>query len=283
MTSALGHGLGGHADRPVVMRERDGMQVIVKAYLAADGARVFDEHCRLWASPLGARRRTPGIPEPLGWDPATRELTMEAVNGAPLGTRSSLGQAPSEIPSTARLLADLHSCGVVPQRRRAASRIVASLSRKADDLRDDPNAQAFRGVVEHLARMLDDGTITAAEQCVPTHGDWSPRNVLMGATGVRMIDLDRLQFAGAGRDVTYWGAWAWVTQLLAGGAPDWGLATAYEAEYLRRRPDARAELAATRGFHRAAGLLRIAHGWSVLAHRLDLRRTVIAEARRQAH
>lgn len=276
-----GAGFGGHADRPVARETRDGVPVIVKAYLQADGARVFDEHRRLWASPLGARRRTPGVPEPLGFDPHTRRLTMELINGVALGTRGGLGDAPMQVVATARLLADLHSCAVALRRRRPASRIVSSLGRKADDLRDDPLATEFADVVAQLARRARADRLDEIEHLVPSHGDWSPRNVVLGATGVRMIDLDRLQAAGAGRDVTYWGAWAWATLLLAGETPSWSLANDYEAAYLSMRPEARGELGASRGFHRAAGLLRIAHGWSALARRPDLRRLVVVEARRQ--
>lgn len=266
-------GLGGHADRPV-RREGD---VVVKTYHRADGALIHAEHRLLWDSPFGAARTPPGVPEPLSWDPVRRELRMEAVGGAALGARGDLGGAPARAAEAARLLAGLHDSGVRPGRRRGAAAVMRSLERKTAEM-DGPAAAAFAGAVALAARTAERRDVTRRERPVATHGDWSPRNVLTAPDGLRVIDLDRLQSAGAGRDLAYWGAWCWVTILLRGEEPTWDLAAAYEREYLRARPSAGAEIAATLPFHRAAALLRIAHGWSALRARPEVMRAVIAEA-----
>ena len=194
---------------------------------------------------------------------------------APAPVRATL--APARAAEAARLLADLHASGVRPARRRGAAGVLRSLERKAAEMDGDAGA-AFADAVARVGRLADRCAVAGAERPVATHGDWSPRNVLDAPGGLRVIDLDRLQHAGAGRDLAYWGAWAWVTLLLRGDPPSWSLAAEYEQAYLRARPSARAELAATLPFHRAAGLLRIAHGWSALRARPGVMRAVIAEA-----
>ena len=266
--------LGGHPDRPV-RREGD---AVVKTYHAADGGRIFAEHRMLWDSTLGPRRRPPGVPEPYSWDAQRRELSMEVVPGEPLGGRGDLGRSLARAREAATLLADLHGCGVRPARRRGASAVLRSLARKADDLGGGPASREFARAVARAARMADERDVAGAERLVPTHGDWSPRNVMAGPTGLRMIDFDRLQLAGAGRDLAYWGAWAWATLALRGDEPSWTPAESYEAAYLRARPGARAEVSTTLHFNRTAALLRIAHGWSALRGRPGLMRAVIAEA-----
>jgi Ser/Thr protein kinase RdoA (MazF antagonist) len=275
--------LGGHVDRPVVRRRRSGRLVAVKCYRQADGAQVHAEHQLLWASPLGEDRDPPGVPEPLGWNPIRRELSMEYVPGPALGARGDLGTSALHLDQTARLLADLHACGVKPRRRRTAERVLRSLRRKADDLDGGPAERAaYLGVVDLLGALAQRRRLSAVEREVASHGDFSPRNVLVSPDGVRMIDFDRLQLAGAGRDVAYWGAWAWATPLLGGGSGDWTVGNDFTAAYLVHRPVAADELAHSGAFHRAAALLRIAHGWSALARRPGVRAAVVAEAARLA-
>ena len=78
-----------------------------------------------------------------------------------------------------------------------------------------------------------------------------------------MIDLDRLQLADPARDVAYYGAWLFVTQLTLGKPASWALGEELAAAYARARPDS--ILAPTMAFHRVAALIRIVHGWSALA------------------
>lgn len=272
--------LGRHHDRPVRRDRLGGQPVAVKRYLAADGARIFAEHAALWRSPLGAVRTPPGLARPLEWRPGPRELVSEWVDGAALGQRGDLGRTEQCVDESARLLADLHASGVVPRRRRGAVRLARSLKRKHAELARAPVGAPFGEVVALLEAAAPD--VAIRESSVVTHGDWSPRNVLVSPTGLRMIDFDRLQLAGVARDVEYWGAWGWATLLLAGYAPRWDLAERYRAAYLEYRPHVGAELAATGSFHRAAALLRIAHGWSALRGAPDVQARVVAAARAAA-
>jgi aminoglycoside phosphotransferase len=272
--------IGVHTDRPVRMERRDGRTVVVKRYLEADGARIFDDHHRLWAA-LGTGRSTV-IPEPFSWDDHSRELTMEAVAGEPVGARGDLGRAAELAAPIAALIADVHRSSVVVNRRRDARRVVASLHRKSADMRGTIDERRYRRAVELLDDPIVIRRVTRAEQLVLSHGDWSPRNVLADGNVVRIVDFDRLQMAGAAHDVAYWGAWCWATELTAGGRPNWTMCGDFMAAYGTVRPDAFQEVVDTLWFHRAAALLRIAHGWSVLQAAPLMRRMVIAEAVRWA-
>lgn len=276
--------IGSHADRPVQVASRDGRDVVVKRYLRADGERIWTEHCAVWQSRFGAGRRpVPGLPEPMAWRAADRELVMELVPGQPVGARGDLGRSVELCEPIACLLADFHSSEVLVARRRDARRIVRSLHRKASELAADPVGGAYGRAV----RLLDDRVVLSRvarhEQLVVTHGDWSPRNVLAEPDGsVRLIDLDRLQMAGPAHDVAYWGAWCWATELMAGQQPAWEHCSNFTGRYVEQRPEARQQLADTMWFHRAAALLRIAHGWSALATMPERRSEVVREASRWA-
>lgn len=258
----------GHDDR-IVHRVRIGtVEVIRKRYAIADAAQVHASMVALWASPFGATRTTPGMPEPLGLSDDGTTIDMELLDGPMLGTRGDTGLLPELVDEVALLLADLHRSGVVVPQLRSAPRLVASLERK------------FRGdrhpVLDALAAAVPDH-----EQLAVAHGDCSPRNVVVTARGPVLIDFDRLQMAGAGRDVQYMAAWAWVTDVLAGRtsvSAGWDLGDRFEAAYAAHRPEARAELDATRRFHRASGLVRIAMSWSSLKRDAAARERVIQEA-----
>lgn len=268
----MGGGLvaAGHADRPVRETVLDGRAVVVKDYLLGGASQVAEAMRALWASPFGASRRPPGLPEPIGL--VGGSLIMERIAGTPVGSRGSLGETARVADSAAALLADLHASDVRLPRRRTVAHVVRSVGRKAADLADTPVGPAFADAAGRLARQAP-----RCEELVPSHGDFSPRNVLMAAGGLRLIDYDRLQLAAPARDVAYWGAWAWATERLARAEPSWELGErfvdAYGAAAGRLALDER-QLA----FHRAAGLLRIAHGWSGLRRRPELACQIVAEA-----
>jgi aminoglycoside phosphotransferase (APT) family kinase protein len=264
----------GHDDRLVQRCEIDGVAVIRKRYLHADAAAVFTAMAALWSSPFGAGRTPPGMPEPLRLHDDRGGMDMSVVDGPMLGARGDLGALPAHVDELARLLADLHTSGVTVPRRRTAARLVASLERKFEGGRHD--------VLDHLALrapLLD-------EALVVSHGDFSPRNVVVTPMGLRLIDFDRLQMAGAGRDVQYLAAWAWVTDVVSCRAPRdraWTVGDHFQVAYAARRPEVADELMAGRAFHRASSLVRIAMSWSSLRHDSAATEVVLAEAMRQLH
>lgn len=242
----------GHLDRLVVRTERNGRPVIRKQYRDDSGAGIYAAMRALWTSPFGATRATPGLPEPIAYDTATRTLDMGVVDGPALGERGHVGDLPARLDDVASLLADLHTSGVAVERRRTPAKLVRSLQRK---LPDD-----HRSLIPRIEVRAPVG-----ELLVPNHGDFSPRNVLLTPTGPALIDFDRIQMAGPGRDVQYTAAWCWVTSVMNGSrSPEraWDLGDAFEAAYLEVRPRAAKDIHGGRVFHRACGLVRIATEWS---------------------
>ena len=261
-----------HGDRPVFAVDTPVGRVVVKRYADDRGAGVFATMTALWSSPFGAGRRPAGLPEPLRYVSGERLLVMEHVEGPAAGARGDLGATARVTEEAAGLLAELHGSGVVPTRARDWPRLLRSLARKAAVMHE-PVGVAFARVLADLTALpVPDGALVCA------HGDFSPRNLLCSPTGLRLIDFDRAQAADPLRDVAYWGCWAWTTLLLAGSRPSWEIGEAFLDAYAGHRSvgPVRARLAA----HRAAGLLRIAHGWSALRTRPDVALEVVEEARR---
>ncbi|MEZ5216967.1 MAG: phosphotransferase [Ilumatobacteraceae bacterium] len=264
----------GHDDRPVAVVDTAGGTVIAKHYRTADAGAIWQLHLDLWNSSFGARRDPPGIPQPLSFDPSRSLVTMEHVGGRPVGRRGDLGDTVAVARPAARLLADLHRSRIAPTTCRTNRSIVRSVHRKAFEF-DDPmlGDLAYRAARRMTAMRLED------EHLVPSHGDFSPRNVLAGPDGLRLIDLDRMQLAPRGRDLAYWGAWAWATELQIGRAsPDWSIGDRFITEYSLVCPSVLRELDRSLGFHRAAALIRIAHGWTALRPRPDLVEAILCEA-----
>lgn len=264
----------GHDDRLVVRAVDGGREVIRKRYRDDAGAAVHAAMSALWRSPFGeSRQPCPGLPEPLGYGAADRTLTMAVAPGAALGRRGHLDRTEASLADVARLLADLHGSGVEVPRRRDSRKLLRSLERKL--------AGRETGLLPRLAALAP-----ADEPLYPSHGDFSPRNVLLGPAGPALIDFDRIQMAGAGRDVQYLAAWCWVTQAVAAGrrpsASFWDVGDRFEAAYLACRPETTAAVVAGRTFHRVSGLVRIATEWSSMRHDADANRLVLDEAWRFA-
>ncbi len=256
----------GHRDRSVSIEQCDGRDAVVKTYLHADAAAIFAGMTDLWASPFG--RVHHHMPEPLSL--AGPRLTMTFVAGTPVGARGDLGSVSPRMEDIAQLLVRLHRSEVEVPRQRHAHRLIRSLRRKTADA-VPALGRPFAEAVERVDASRPD-----EEHLVVSHGDFSPRNVLEAADRLVLIDFDRLQMAGPGRDVGYLGAWCWATIAQHDGVGRWELGDAFAGSY-RRHGGLEITGTAMR-FHRACGLLRIAQSWSALADHPDLALRIIDEA-----
>lgn len=270
----------GHADRPVRVDRRGGDTVLVKRYVAGGAEAVHSAMCALWASPFGRSRRPPGLPRPRGVDPVRGEVEMQFLTGDLIGRRGDPGLSVGLTPDVGRLLLDLHRSGVRVDRRRDPAALVRSGRRKVDEL---TRAAGPRSAVPALARQVVEGLAAAigpTGRLVVSHGDFSPRNVLLTASGLVLIDFDRLQMAEPARDISYWGAWHWVTGLSSGHLPTWQVGDDLAESYLRSSSGPRDDVSPSWTFYRVSALLRIVHGWSSLQSAPDLTTKVLREALR---
>ena len=254
----------GRPDRATLaLVTRAGLPVVAKLYSSGGGATTYANMQELWRSSFGERRRPPGLPQPIEYLPDVGAVIMERLPGRPF---VELGASGTDVVDKAiGLLASLHGCEAQPSTQRTVRRIVRSVCRKAETVGQvAPRfADSFREVAEAL-----EGAEVEEPELVPCHGDFSPRNVLVGADRLALIDWDRLQRADPARDLAYFGAWCWTWALRQGRPASWSMLDRVVARYESLRPGASIE--ARLGFHVAAGLMRIAQGlvtlWSDDAH-----------------
>ena len=101
--------------RPARIEQRDGSTVIVKGYPRTEGAAVHAAMTALWASSLGrGRAGGPGMPQPLGFDEYTGELTTAWVPGTPLGEPGRVDGAISRAVEVGQQVSDQHGAGDSP-------------------------------------------------------------------------------------------------------------------------------------------------------------------------
>ena len=231
-------------------RTQQGTLVVAK-FCPERGAQTFENMQKLWASTFGERRQPAGLPKPLDYLPEPGVLISEYVEGRPLSETGRLSE--SHARGAVELLASLHGSDVQPPSRRSSRGIVRSARRKADRVAE--LAPQYADAVRSLADALEARRARDTEM-VPSHGDFSMRNVLAGPQRLVLIDWERLQRADPMRDIVYFGISTWLPRLRRGRLPDRSLLKQVLAHYRTLRPGA--DLKRQTGFHLAAGLLRIA-------------------------
>lgn len=248
------HFATGRPDRPTLaLVSRSGARAIGKLYPFGGGEEALCNMTEVWASSFGARRQPPGLPRPLDYLPEASVLVMERLEGRPL---AELGFAEDrELRRSMMLLADLHESDARPERNRGPKAILRSLERKVNRVAEI--APKFTGPIREVVEALA-SRLPPRAPLVPSHGDFSPRNVLVAPGRFALIDWDRFQWADPARDVAYAGVWCWARALRDGSEGDAAVLDAAAESYERERPGA--ITAASLRFHAAAGLVRIAHG-----------------------
>jgi hypothetical protein len=201
------------------------------------------------------------MPEPLGYDVRTGELTTAWVPGTPLADLDTTGTHSTRSVEVGTLLADLHGSGVVVDRVRDRPTLAREVRGQVADVAADPGTlgpvlDAFIEASSAIDRawQLDE----APRRHVLSHGHFSPRTVLVNHRGLVLVDYDHLQMAEMERDLALWAAWVWVATG-ARGLPDTtallgDIVTGYAAT-ARRVPAERAALEV----HLAVALVGVAH------------------------
>jgi len=243
----------GRPDRATLpLVTRTGTPVVGKLYPSDGGEAAYANMQQLWHSSFGAGRRPPGLPQPLDYLLDVGVLIMERIEGRLLMEFDALDE--DSLNEAVRLVAALHECQIHPRRRRDARRIVQRLRRNVESIA--PLAPEYTGYLEAVVEALEAAQVEDLE-LVPCHGDFSPRNVLVGPERVVLIDWDRFQRADPTHDITHMGTWCWVWALRQRRPPDWTVLHHVIEQYSALRP--RALTATHLRFHIAAGLLRSAH------------------------
>ena len=240
----------GRPDHVTVPMVKDGARVVAK-FSRERGARAFDNMRKLWASSFGERRGQPGLPRPLDYLPEPGVLICEAIDGRPLSESARISD--TQVRGAMELLASLHSSDVQPHSRRTSRGIVRSAQRKAALVAE--LAPQYAETMRALANSIEVHRPKDTE-LVPSHGDFSPRNILVTSDRFVLVDWDRLQWADPARDVVYFGISDWLPRLRRGRTPDRKLLERAIEAYQKSRPGA--ALKKQLSFHIAAGLLRIA-------------------------
>lgn len=237
-------------DRPALpMRTRTGTRVVVKLFRNGGAERMFANMQAVWQSAFGATRPTPAMAQPLDCLPELGAVVMARLDGQPLATMN--WQYGEHLEASIRLLAELHSCGAQPETKRGSRAIVRSAARKAARIAELAPENA--SLAREVAAALEAGRVKEREWA-PSHGDFSPRNVLAHGAPFALIDWDRWQLADPARDVAYFGSYGWGEGLRRGRKPDREPLRRALHAYEAARPGAR--LTRALPFHLAMACLR---------------------------
>lgn len=225
---------------------------VVTKLLPADRAeQTYQNMLNAWNSSFGHSKTAPGLPRPIEFVPEISGIIMDHIPGAPLASADKLSLA--QINASMELLAHLHGSNAQPVQRRTFRNILRSAGRKQALI-----AHAKPACAESAARaaaMLE-AAGAADTELVPSHGDFSPRNILMASRGLILVDWDRFQWADPARDLATFGAWSWGNELRCGRNPSWNTLHLAKDAYLKYRNASFPEHHLR--FHQAAVLLRMA-------------------------
>jgi aminoglycoside phosphotransferase (APT) family kinase protein len=191
------------------------------------------------------------LPRPINYLPELGVLICETIDGRPLSEFVRMSDI--QVRGAMELLASLHASDVQPHSRRTSRGIVRSAQRKAALVAE--LAPQYAETLRALANSIEVHRPKDTE-LVPSHGDFSPRNILVTSDRFVLVDWDRLQLADPARDVVYFGISDWLPQLRRGRTPGRKLLEQAIEAYQKGRPGA--ALRKQLSFHIAAGLLRIA-------------------------
>ena len=176
----------GRPDRsafPVV--SATGCRAIAKLYPKNNGQAAFENMQRLWCSDFGAQRKPPRMPKPIEYMPEASILITQRVDGQPLVEFPAIGT--DVLRGSIALLVDLHRSDVQPMTRRTAKKLVRSVQRKAARIAEV--APRYTPAISEVLQALE-RTKVGDTQLVPSHGDFSPRNILVGSSRLPLSSVE---------------------------------------------------------------------------------------------
>ncbi|MFB7893350.1 phosphotransferase family protein [Microbacterium sp. NPDC056044] len=185
----------------VVLQVQHGdRMLIVKAAGDADHhlGRELDAHEGGYVSPWARTGHAAGLRFA---DRGARVLVLDRLPGD-LAYRTAAGVEPEVHRRAGALLREFHA-----QATRPSEGTDAAATRRAMAWLD--TSHAIAPDVEHRLRAALTALPPVEEDLVPTHGDWQPRNWLVDAGDVRVIDFGRFAFRPAATDFVRLAAQEW--------------------------------------------------------------------------
>lgn len=163
-------------------------RVLAKVYHKEQGARAYEVVRDLRARGFGDGTRR--VPKPLGYDPASRLLLLEWVDGVLLRDRVLEGlPAMEEIKRAGAWLAALHGCGTGAGRAYSFQRHLHTLRGWADRIAG--LCPAVRPRLAGLLRWVERrGEALRGWKPGPTHRDFSPDHLLFAGPILTGLDFD---------------------------------------------------------------------------------------------
>jgi aminoglycoside phosphotransferase (APT) family kinase protein len=165
-----------------------------KAYAGDDGRRTRQIHDSLQAGAARARLR---LPRATSYDPDTRTLVCEAVEGRRLADLDG-AERTDGFSRLGGALAALHGLDPPPAAP-AFERLDPEQLRLAAETVERARPDCAEAVRELLARLLASAPAPTAAVCL--HGDVHPKNALVANGGAALIDLDQASVGPAAADL----------------------------------------------------------------------------------
>jgi hypothetical protein len=193
---SLGH--YGRRDRCVLRYERGLDTVYGKVWSDDRGALVADTVAR-----LDGRLGPAVVPRVVAYVPELRLALLEALAGAPALAAALAGSGPppeSLVADAASVAAALHAGGLELTMTRTADDELDELGGLLDLMRPlaPELAATFERILDEIRAAM---TVTDALPLVPTHGDFTPSQLLRAEDGCGLVDFDSMAHGEAALDV----------------------------------------------------------------------------------
>lgn len=233
------------------VRTPAGVRAVAKHYPHGGGEAAFANAVAVWNSSFGRGRRPTVVPEPLHYEADLSLAVYARLPGTPMETHPLADSAIAQWERVVDLLAELHRSDAQPTTRRSARGVLRSLDRRLDWIKThSPEHQSsFEQVLVAMESRRRKGS-----GLVPSHGDFSIRNILVHEETLVVIDWDRFQWADPARDLAYVATSSWLASVRRGRQPNHALIKRLVRRYESVNPASK--VAATMSFYIAAALLR---------------------------
>lgn len=233
------------------LKTPDGVPAVAKCYRHGGGEAAFANAVAVWQSSFGQDRQPLAVPQPLAYEADLALAVFVRHPGAPMEIQRQSETDSSQWEHAIDLLVDLHRSDAKPTTRRSARGVLRSLLRRLEWIR--AHSPAHETVFEKVILAME-ARRHKGSGLVPSHGDFSTRNILIHEETMVVIDWDRFQWADPARDLAYLATSNWLAALRRGRKPSHELLRHLAHRYETVCPENKVR--STLPFYVAAALLR---------------------------